>query len=274
METGELNLPAYVTGGAVTITRGTNTITGDATAQALWSRSLIGWHIRLRTTWYEIADFTSASALILKSNFGEEDVSAGTYYIVKRFHILPEEVKTIGTIVHPRLRMPLEAIHRNALDTAAPQRSMIGGTLKFWSDQGVDNETGVRRIEIYPPPKEYEMLIYSYWKDPQNLDLETQLPLFVDPYVLKEGALVNALRYKAAKAADVGKADIAQFYANWHERQETKWNAKLRSMAISERITDDQSIILRWNLQRGQIGNGDITNARDQILSEWSPLSA
>ncbi|MFA5234437.1 MAG: hypothetical protein WC390_08575 [Sulfurimonas sp.] len=274
MQVGELNLPAYVTGGAATITRGSNTITGDATAQALWNHDLAGWYIRLRTVWYEIAYFNAFdSSIILKSNFGELDVSAGTYYIIKKFHSLPTDVKSIGTLLYPRRMITLENIHRDALDSLAPQRTMIGGMLQFWAEQGVDSETGARRIEIYPPAKEYEMLIYTYWQDPPYLDLETSIPLFVDPYVLKEGALVNAFRYKAAKAADAGHADIAQFYANWHERQETKWTAKMRSMAIAERMTDDQSIILKWNQSRTALGKGDITNARQEILSSWNPLT-
>jgi hypothetical protein len=275
MKVGELNLAAYITGGSITATRGSNIITGDATAQALWNSTLNGWYLRTRTAWYEIAYFNSSnSSLILKSDFGEDDVSSGTYYIVKRFYALPDDVKTIGKLLNSRQMIQMENIHRDELDAIASFRPMIGGTLRFWCDQGADEETGTRRIEIYPPPQEVEMLIYTYWQDPPRLELDALLPRFLDPYVLKEGALVNAFRYKAAKAADAGKPDIAQFYANWHERQETKWTAKMRSMAIAERGADDQSIILKWNLQRSNAGQSDIMTARDQVLSEWNPLSA
>ena len=275
IEVGELNLPAYVTGGSVSVTRGSPIVTGDTTAAALWTHDLIGWHFRTKTAWYRIKSIDQvALTLTLESGFGEDSVTAGNYFLVKRFHSLPENVRWIGTMIHPRRRIPIENIHRDTLDRLYTERLAIGTLIQFWCDQGVDPETGARRIEIYPPTKEYEMIAFSYRSDPAKLDIDMMIPRFVDPYVLKEGALVNAFRYKAAKAADAGKADVAQFYANWHERQETKWSAKMRSMAIAEKGADDGSIILQVLKTRGGYGaGGDIATAREQVYAQWTPLT-
>jgi hypothetical protein len=160
------------------------------------------------------------------------------------------------------------------LDRLYTERLAIGTLIQFWADQGVDPETGARRIEIYPPTKEYEMIAYSYWQDPEALDIDTNLPHFLDPYVLKEGALCNAMRYKAAQAANDNKPDIAAFWANYAARQETLWNAKMRGMAIAEKGADDKSAILQVLKTRGGYGaGGDIATAREQVYANWTPLT-
>ena len=60
-QVGQVSTPASIATGTVTITRGSNLVTPDATALAAWTTSLVGWHIRGRVTWHEIIAHNIAS---------------------------------------------------------------------------------------------------------------------------------------------------------------------------------------------------------------------
>ena len=89
----ELTVPATITVGTITTTQGSKTVTGDATAQAAWSNSLVGKYLKAdsKNGWYEIAAFSN-NQITLRSNWFTETVTAGGYTIVTRTTTLPQNV--------------------------------------------------------------------------------------------------------------------------------------------------------------------------------------
>jgi hypothetical protein len=266
---GELTLPGEITTGTVSATRGSKTVTGDATAAAAWSHDIVGRFIRVAVGWYEIEGVSGVS-ITLKSQYAEIDASAVTYHIVVRNHKLPENVKHTSMFVFPRMRRPLINKTLEFLDQTFPGRPLVSGLLQYVVDKGVEGRQRV--IEVYPAPTEVEMLRYSYWEDPENLTMESTLPPFLDADILGVGVLSDCLQYKATLAADAGKPDIAAFYLNWASREETLWQQRVREALKAAKNSYDETIQLLGFGTSSDL-TGDIMTARDQILSRWTPLS-
>lgn len=272
---GNLILPASISTGTVTATRNSKVVVGDATALAAWSTAVEGRYVRLRTAWYKIAALSvTDSALVLETEFAEEAVTAGGYYIVARHHELPVSVHWIGVMLQPRLRSELVEVSIDQLDHLFPDRTDISGVLQYRADAGV-GDNGGRKIEIYPAADEVELVTYSYWEQPEPLELESRIPQFIDPGALKEGALVQAFRYLANKAAADSKIEQAAFYLNQAGRQNTLWERIMTETIRAERAADDLTAVLTYTagLYSGAGLAGDIMTARDHIWSGWSPLT-
>src|SRR5574343_772059 len=102
-QTAELTTVASIESGTVSATRGSKTVTGDATAASAWTSALAGQFVRLATAFYRISQ-VEATTLTLESEFAEEDVTDGSYIIAKRTYALPATVRHIGQMVQPRLQ--------------------------------------------------------------------------------------------------------------------------------------------------------------------------
>src|SRR5689334_14715466 len=50
----EVVVPANISAGTVTTVVGSRQVVGDATASAAWTDALVGRHLRVFSTWYEI----------------------------------------------------------------------------------------------------------------------------------------------------------------------------------------------------------------------------
>lgn len=275
IDTGELNLLPYVTGGVVTTDRGSKIVTADADALAAWiaggGNSIVGMHFRINAAWYEIVGIDLVTGyLTLKSGFGEDSNTSNNYSIIKRFYSLPDDVRWISSLVQPGRPFPIEKVDREMLDRLYADRSIVSSFVDFWCDQGVDPETGGRRIEIYPPVKDYKMLIYAYSKLPQKLEADDYLPQFIDSDALKEGVKVYAFEYKAAKFADAGKVDLATFYLNWAGRQRTVWKGKLSSAILAESHGNVKNVILQTlKTKYGYTGGWESLVPSNNLIDEF-----
>ena len=86
----------------------------------------------------------------------------------------------------------------------------------------------MRRIELYPYSSITELLYYVFYRAPDTLRLQDQVPPNIDNHVLKEGALIDAYRYEAGKAAKKGDVNIAGFWRNESRAQETSWEKTIK----------------------------------------------
>lgn len=269
---GELTLPGRINAGTVTTTRGSRTVTGDATAQAAWSQSIVGRYFRARSVWHKIVSYDSAAGTFqLSSQSAEESLTAVSYNIVERYVKLPATVKWLGeTFVHYRLRNPLRRLSLVELDMIAPARDLVGSPPASWTEveESVDSEgKRVRQVEFYPVDQNDELLYYVYWETPPLYTLNDELPLNIDDYVLREGVLIDIFRYEMGRALNTGKAEIAATWRNEARAQSTSWEKNILEAIKSDRGADDVSFIL------STIGGGSahptaITNARDQIYAQ------
>lgn len=268
-QVGQVSTPAAISTGTITVNRGSRIVTGDATAIAAWTTSLVGWHIRARVTWHEIIEHNLATGVLtLLSPYEEDSVVAGTYTLIQRWVPLATDVGYLGdTFINPRRRLPLELKDLGELDRAAPSRSAISGsaTLVVEAPQLPD---GRKRVEFYPYSSTSESYAYVYWRAVDQLTYSDMLPPSVPSYILIEGALIDLFRYKMSQSMNANNGEAAAFWRNEMRTQETKWKDHLVEAIGADRGEDDTTFILKH--LGGALGPTDITTARDHILAAWN----
>lgn len=268
-QVGQVSMPAAISTGTITVNRGSRTVTGDATAIAAWTTSLVGWHIRGRVTWHEIiAHNLATGTLTLLSPFEEESVAAGSYTLIQRWIPLADDVGYLGdTFINPRRRLSLSLRDYSELDRAAPSRSAISGSATVVAE-APQLPDGRKRVEFYPYSSTSESYVYVYWRSVGQLTYSDLLPPSVPSYILIEGGLIDLFRYKMSQAINANNGEAAAFWRNEMRTQETKWKDHLVEAIGADRGEDDTSFILKH--LGAAIGPTDLTTARDHILAGWN----
>lgn len=266
---GELSLPAIVTTGTITVTRGSTSVAGASTTfeTEISAGTQEHYYFRTRSAWYKISSITNDTALVLASAFAESSVSAGSYEIVKRTHALASDARWLGEFVHPRIRRKIDTYSRDEFDIAFPGRTISGRWPEAVCQDGVDSN-GYIKVELYPPPTNTELIRYVYWTLPTALTLASTIPAQIDDYVLKEGTMIDV--YRAAKIMHIEKGNVeaAAVYANEEAKQRTIWERKILDAIRTQRGTDDITFILESF--GGRRSASDIKTAREHILAGWS----
>ena len=267
---GELVIPGVIDDGTVTVTRGSTAVVGVGTTfeTSISAGDQEHYYFRTASAWYKITSITDETNLVLASNFAEDDVSAGSYEIVKRTHSLASTARWLGEFVHTRRRRSLgEPVSPSEMDIQAPGRILSNLYPQLFSLVGVDSD-GYLKVEIYPPPSESEIIHYVYWDLPTALVLSSTIPAQIDAYTLKEGALVDVYRFAKVKQIEMGNVEPAAVYANEEAKQRTTWEKALKDARRTQKGADDSVFVLSFFPQRGR--TADITTATDHVLSNWS----
>jgi hypothetical protein len=259
-----ISIPSAITIGTVSMQRGSATVTGDATAKAAWSMSVIGRSIRARAAWYDIAEYSASSGLTLATPYAEDDGTTLSYQIVTRTVALDPTVRWIAdTIVFPRRRWPITRVPRESLDMSVSERQYSTGGAVVWADMGhVTTNTGIcKSIELYPYSADTELYYALAYPHPTEYGLMDPLPPEIDEHVLREGALIDAMRWKASKEADAGRVDAAAYWRNEYRAQETMWERKILDTFRATGTGDDVSFLLgAFNM----VVDYDIRTGRDE----------
>lgn len=245
-QVGELLLPAKVDDGLITTTRGSTGVAGDG--DTTWATSPTTspgeyWQFRASSVWYNISTVTDDDTITLATTFAETAVTDGSYTIIKRYHALDATARWLGRFVHTRLRKPLPVISLDQLDMDAPGRYLVGSYPNAVAQVGVDTNNYLK-VEVYPPPENTEIIHYVFWDLPTTLTISSTIPLQVDPYVLKEGVLIDAYRYEKARALRRGNVDQAGIWRNDEKAQETTWRRAMQDAARTDRGVDDITLLL------------------------------
>ena len=271
-QVGQLSVPAPVSAGTITATRGSQVITGDATATAAWSNELVGWHIRPRTNWYEIVGYQvvgGVGQLRLLNTYEEDTSTDGTYYAVLRWVPVDPEAAYLGNdfVFARRFTPPLKLRDYSILDATAPSRPLISGGPGMVVEAPTRAD-GVKRVELYPYSSTSENYFYLYWRQVADLTADDVLPSTVPAWALIEGASIDLYRYKMAQAITAKNNEAAAFWRNEMRTQETKWERYLIDMIGADRGQDDTSFLLQTAGFAGM--PGDITTARQHIVAGWN----
>lgn len=275
-QAGLITVPAPIIAGLATFTRDSKYVTGDATATAVWGSFLHnGWWIRVRNVWYEILDYeliVGVGRLTLAAAFGEDSITAGAYTAYQRFVPLAADVQYLGkSFLNLRRRVPIQYRTMEELNNVDPSRRFVRGWGPILVCEAPMAANGVRQVEFYPEPATSETYGYLYWRKAPDLQLTDELPFFIPPYVLREGALIDLYRYMASKAVNKGAVDQAAYWRNEARAQETKWDADhWREAVMSDRAEDESTFILKHAGIEFQ--TYDVTNAKDDILARWTGL--
>lgn len=285
---GEVVIPAAITTGAVACVRGTTRVYGDADAVEAWlgAGDLEGWSVRLRSAWYEVSSLGS-NYLELAVAYAEADlgdiegfglvpfgdgdegfgggvVESGGYVLVRRYVPLALDARWLGTFVHARLRREVHPVSHAELDIAVGERLEVHSAgPRVFAEVGT-NAAGARLVEFYPYCRSAEHVRYVYWSIPPRLGLFDEIPAQIDPYVLKEGALIDLYRYESARAARSGAIDVAALMRNEMRAQATAWERNILEAIGTDRGSDDVSFVLEARFADSRAGR-DISTARDEV---------
>lgn len=280
---GEVHVPAPLTTGLCTVVRDSNRVTGNAAASVTWTTSLIGRHLRVQVTWYEIVDVipsATAAVLILKAAYAEAPAATQPtgYRIVQRHVALAHDVRYLGEFLFMRRRRRLRPISLAELDMMFPGRNNITNGPRVVCEIGTTPDgvsgpsgefTGPRKIiEMYPYSDLSETYRYAYWPVSRDLQIGDMLPDALDLTLLKRGVLVDVFRYEMAKAARMGQMDKAQLYRNEMRAQTTEWEGAILDAIKADKGLDDVTFILRTG---GVMPSDDplIKDAHDMVYARW-----
>lgn len=266
---GEFVMDAVVSDGTISVTRGSTSVTGTDTT---WATSPTvatheHWYLRTRTVWHRIASVTNDTTLTLATAFTEDTVTDGTYEIVKRTHSLASDARWLGTFVFPRLRYKIDTVAPFEVDIAYTGRIIAQGTPYVVAHVGNDSSSYLK-VEIYPPPKDTELVRYIYWSLPTDLTLTADIPPSIDPYVLKEGALVDFYAAMKIKHAEKAEVEAAAFYANEEAKQRTRWKDYIRDAIRTNRASDEVTFLIE-SFTGTRMGY-EIKTARDHVIAGWT----
>lgn len=272
---GELLVPAVVTSGTVTATPGSPTIVGDATARAAWAAlgadAIVDRYFRAdgERNWYRIVGLTGANGdLALATAYvspfnGADPATDAAYKIVKRFHALPDDLRHIGVVTHPRLYAPLDEITHQELDLAMTSRVLVADVPQFWA-QTESAADGWVQIEVYPYARTDQLLPYTYYVHAPVLTIDSRLPGDLDPHILKTGALIDVHRWEMAKALRENKVEVAATWRNEMNTLVTRWEDKIREAVKQDRASD--SLSLQWDTSGFPSSGGRmVRDARDYV---------
>ena len=261
--TGELTLDAPVNAGTVAATQGSVTVTGTGTA---FGQALVGLHIRITNTWYEIVQVTSATVLTLKSEYADDTVTGASYSIVQRRYELASDARKLGTFVHQRLRRSLQISSEMGMNLFIPSRYQVNSTPQYVVEME-PAANGTKRVEIYPYSNRQEVIHYTYWARPPLLGFHDYIPGEVDTEALREGVLIDVYRNLANKAAMANKIEQAAYYRNEARTQETVWKNvhKKRVFQQDDGLDDLEFILMTGSAHPRGIEDRVIDNAYSQV---------
>lgn len=262
---GSLNIPAPFLSGAVSVTRGSFSVTGDATASSSWTEGVVGCHLRVSTAWYEIVSWNGTDTLTLDGPYAEDDATGAGYRIVKRYHDMPIDARHLGTFVWDRQWTGLERISQAELDHVAPARQNVGTGPHFVCEASPHMNLSPRRVELYPYSDTSELVHFTYWMEPPLLEPQSLIPGDIPLHVLREGALIDLYRYEAARQANAGNVEAAGFWRNESRAQTTQWETRTINDAIRADNDMDDVRFVAYSIGRTILADGDIMTARQQV---------
>lgn len=270
---GTVAVEAPITSGTVSVTQGSNTITSSvsATITACTGVELRDRWIRPRNTWYKIIDFSLTPSLLtieLETPYSETTNASSSYNLVQRFTPIAKEARWVAdTMVLQRRRTVVELTTQAELDYRDPSRILVNGFgPTFAAEIGADKD-GVKIFEFYPYSTQAEVIHYVYWPDPPLLTEKDDIPNDIDPYVLREGGLIDAMRYEAARAARDNMIDKAAYWRNEYRAQSTQWERNILEAIRTDRGVDDITLMLR---SIKNLYPGPIATARDEVFARGS----
>lgn len=260
---GELVLPAPITDGTVTVTQDSTQVVGVGTD---FTSELEGRFFKSRTVWYEIEQVVTPLELRLKTVYTEDTAVGAGSTIIKRYHRLEPEVRKLGLFRHQRTRQFLEVSSQEGMDMAAPSRWALS-SVPHWVVEQEPDPDGTKVVEIYPYSARLETINYIYWKAPQNLAYEDQIPAFIDIESLREGVMIDIMRNKMFRLIDLGQQQAAELMRNEYRAQETRWFQTHRPRVLSQDDALDDLEVLLTNSRAHPRGSASraITTAYDQI---------
>jgi hypothetical protein len=237
---GEVIIPGTYTTGTVAATRGSATVTGTGTTFAAAHASR---YIKISGNWHLISTQDSATQLTLTNNFSEATVTASAFIIAPRLTTVVADARRFTGFTLARTNQRLDELSPQQFTRLYPQ-PVATGTPEYIIFHGVDSNND-HTVEVYPYPTNDELITFTYYAGPPTLTESTSIPDLLDPYILREGALIDAYTYAANAAAQRNQIDTAAYFSNKSAQQRTVWQRLMRAAILDTTPTDHGALLSR-----------------------------
>lgn len=265
--TGELTTQPTHEDGTIDVTQGSRAVTGTATN---WTPDLAGLYLRQKTNWHRIALVNSPTSLTLESAFAEPTTTGSGYFIVRRaYRLAPNIRKLLPVVAHMRLRRTVQVVSRESLDMSIPSRFSINQVPQYICEVEPDVD-GTKQVEIYPFPRQPELLHYIYWLEPFDLDMRDQMPSFIDIEAFREGVMIDLMRHRMFTLMHEGKARESELMRNEYQATLSRWNNTYKTRVLSQDdALDDLEFLLTRTSRRPMWGGADNRIIDDAYAHVW-----
>lgn len=255
---GEVIVPAAYQTGTVTIAQGDFIVVGTGVS---FTPGYTGWYFKSGKIWHEIsaANDPGFGTLTLLNAFTDTSVTDASFVLVNKKVLLDPTARWLADrMVQANTAQPISRFSQLENTMIDPARPDVGPNPSVYTEIGVDLATGARQIEFYPYPDHNVLVNYVFWSDPPTLTFSDNIPAHIDPYTLKEGVLIDVMRWEMGKAAKEGKVDVAGFWRNEARAQETSWERRIQEAVHSDSGASDVTLILALG-SSGNRTNGNLT---------------
>lgn len=193
--TGVLQTLAPYTAGTVTLSNGSNAVTGAGTT---FTTAMTGRAFRVtgRSEIYEFTQ-TGATAATLDRPYEGPDGAALAYTIFQHVYLMPADCRILQAEAFANFQYgPLLRLDRSELNTSDPSRNQAG-VPRAWASYMDDSSTPPRlQVELYPVPDAVYSIPFTYGADAGALSgTTTVLQVWLQPTALIEGVVSKAKRH-------------------------------------------------------------------------------
>lgn len=214
---GGFGTPGLTNAGSVTVTYGSNLITGDASAASAWLTASIPNSLLTQQqfrvgqgTIYNIIAYNGASTITLDRPYFDTTAGSGLgYSIYQCYYLAPvQDFQAWESVVDINNAIYLDTSSRKAqrefADRFDPQRQIFanpGSLIPYGTDQRPGSSTaGWRMFELYPQPQ--SKFAYQTWYTRLGADLvnpQDTLPFPITEHLIKTLARVKAYEWLIVK---------------------------------------------------------------------------
>jgi hypothetical protein len=172
----------------------------------------------------------------------------------------PTDLRWFGTVIYySAASTPVRVVQRvtiEELDDWYGDRviatSPTGGP-RVYAEKGMNAGATAKQIEVYPtcPATAGSKLAIVYWEEPTALTITSSLPYGIDDHIIREGILVDLMRWEAAKATRVGSREQAILWNERTKEQEIRWEQAILEAIRSDRGDADDVMIIEQKARTG-----------------------
>ena len=189
-----LTSPAIVNGGTVTVTSGTDVITGSGTA---FDSTMIGRQFKVGATApvFTIVTVASATSLTLDNVWPLATASGRSYQILQAYYTMPGDFLTFLSVVDVanQWRLHINFFDKRQIDLFDPVRTSSGTPYILAAHRNTAAE--IPQFEMWPHPTGWRTYPVFYVKRGAPLSSTTTLPSVITGDILVEGALADLARW-------------------------------------------------------------------------------
>jgi hypothetical protein len=247
---GQLTVATPYSTGTVTVTNGSNIVTGIGTT---WTQALVGQQFRINFT-YQYSTIISvdvgAQTLTLDFPFAGNTQTSG-YMILQAYFALDGNIKRMLWAVNQLMGWPMVV---NALPVELVNAEDVWRTYQGWSTHFVTRPptpSGQYQIEIWPAPFQQQTFPFEAYTQPPDMQLDTDSPVaFIDSDAIVLGGTYAALMYRPKQNTYYDPAMALQVA----QMKKAEFDARVEMMEQKDNDIDQRNVM--WDYDASGIGFG------------------